>query len=412
MPASASPLIFLSAGEASGDHYGAGLIQQLRKLIPHAQFTGLGGTAMEHAGQHRVLRAEDVAVMGFTEVILHLPAIYRSFHRLVESARKSRPDVAILIDFPDFNLRLARHLRELGIPVVYLVSPQLWAWKKKRITQVQERVNKMLVIFPFEEAFYRNRGVQVEFIGHPLADEPPPAITREQFADRTTSIGPDGERHHLDPAKPWIALLPGSRVYEMLHNLPEMVKTAYEIGDAYEYVVPVARTLTIKQISKLEFDLGNWQPSNAPPPRISFVQDAAPALYHSHAACVASGTATVLAALMGKPFIVVYKTSALTYAIAKRVVSYPPEIPAPINEFGHPPVAMANLIAGRRVVPELLQDRFNVENMVAELRPLLADTPERAAQLVGLAEVRSRLHPTGRPALERAAAAVANILHA
>jgi len=409
--ARSNPLIFLSAGEASGDHYGAGLIAEIRKLIPGAEFTGLGGTAMEHAGQHRTLRAEDVAVMGFTEVILHLPAIYRAFHKLVNSARLRRPDVAILIDFPDFNLRLARHLRELGVPVVYLVSPQLWAWKQKRLRQVQERVNKMLVIFPFEEAFYRNRGVEVEFIGHPLADEPPPTITREQFAQRTTSISPDGSRHHLDPAKPWIALLPGSRVYEMLQNLPEMVKTAYELGDAYEYVIPVARTLTIKQISKLEFDLGNWEPSDAPPPRISFVQDAAPALYHSHAACVASGTATVLAALMGKPFLVVYRTSKLTYAIAKRVVRYPPEIPAPLDQFNRPPVAMANLIAGRRVVPELLQEQFTVENMVAALRPLLGDTPERAAQISGLAEVRARLHPTGRPALERAAAAVQSILN-
>jgi len=408
----ANPRIFISAGEASGDHYGAGLITAIRRTLPEVEFYGLGGMAMQNAGMHRLVRAEDVNVMGISEVLLHLPRIYRYYRKLVDSIREHPPQLAVLIDYPDVNLRLARHLKSLGVPVVYLVSPQLWAWKKNRLLQVQERVSKMLVIFPFEEAFYRHRGVQAEFIGHPLADDAATTIPREEFAQQTTSLGPDGTRHRLDPAKQWIALLPGSRVNEMLHNLPEMVKAAYELGDSYEFLVPVARTLTVKQISKLEFDLGNWAPGENPPPRISFVRDAAAALHHARASIVASGTATVQSALIGNPFIVVYKLSPLTYRIAKRAVKYPVEIPATVDEYGHLPVAMVNLIAGRRVVPELLQHHFTAEKMVSELRPLLADSPERVKMMAALAEVKAMLHPSSTPALERAAVSVLGMLHA
>jgi lipid-A-disaccharide synthase len=360
----------------------------------------------------RVIKAEDVAVMGITEVLLHMPRIYRSYRKLVASIRANPPRIAVLIDFPDVNLRLARELKKLNVPVVYLVSPQLWAWKRKRLRWVQERITKMLVIFPFEERFYAARGVTAEFVGHPLADKPLPTITREELARQTTSISPGGARHTLDPKKPWIALLPGSRVGEMLNNLPELVKAAYALGDQYEFLVPVAPTLTVQQISKLEFNLGNWKPADGAPPRISFVRDAAAALFHADASVVASGTATVLAALMGKPFIVVYKVSHLSYLIAKRAVRYPPEISAPLDDLGHLPVAMVNLIAGKRIVPELLQERFTPQRMEAALRPLLQDTPERAAMIAALAEVRAMLKPTGTPSIERAAASVLATLKA
>ncbi len=409
--ANSTPRIFLAAGEASGDHYGAELIRALRRSLPDAEFFGLGGTKMEAAGLNRVIKAEDVAVMGITEVLLHLPRIYSSYRKLVAAIRANPPQVAVLIDFPDVNLRLARELKKLNVPVLYFVSPQLWAWKPKRLRHVQERVSKMLVIFPFEERFYAARGVTVEFVGHPLADDPLPTISREELAQQTTPISPNSQRHALDPTKPWIALLPGSRIGEIVHNLPELVKAAYELGEQYEFLVPIAPTLTVKQISKLQFDLGSWSPADAPPPRISFVRDAAAALFHADASVVCSGTATVLAAMMGKPFIVVYKVSALSYAVLRRAVRYPAEIPAPLDEEGHPPVAMVNLIAGRRVVPELLQHQFTPENMQTALRPLLRDTPERAAMLSGLAEVRSMLHPEGHPpAIERAAAAVLAML--
>ena len=162
--------IFLSAGEASGEHYGAMLMDALRRQVEEADFFGLGGVRMEQAGLRRVVRAEDVAVMGITEVIAHMPHIYAQYRKLKASLRAERPDLAILIDFPDVNLRLAGELHRLGVPVVYFVSPQLWAWKKHRIRRVKRYVNRMLVIFPFEEAFYRQRGVAADFVGHPLAD--------------------------------------------------------------------------------------------------------------------------------------------------------------------------------------------------------------------------------------------------
>jgi lipid-A-disaccharide synthase len=164
-----SPCIFLSAGEASGDYYGAQLIAELRTRLPQLTCFGLGGTEMADAGMDRIVRAEDVAHMGITEVIRHMPHIYGEYRRLVASIKKRRPDAAVLIDFPDVNFRLARELRKLNIPVIYFVSPQLWAWKRKRLRWVQQRVSRMMVIFPFEESFYRARGVDAAFVGHPLA---------------------------------------------------------------------------------------------------------------------------------------------------------------------------------------------------------------------------------------------------
>ncbi len=186
-----NPRIFLSAGEASGDHYGAGVIAHLRARLPQASFTGLGGTEMADAGQQRVVRAEDVAHMGFTEVVRHAPYIYAQYRKLVASIRRERPDVAILIDFPEVNFRLARQLKRLGVPVLWFVSPQLWAWKRGRLRLVQRYIDRMMVIFPFEAPFYQARGVDAEFVGHPLAALPVPTITREEYA----------AKHGLDPLK-------------------------------------------------------------------------------------------------------------------------------------------------------------------------------------------------------------------
>ena len=171
---------------------------------------------MEAAGQERVVRAEDVAVMGITEILRHVPRIYASYRKLVRSLRQQRPDIAVLIDFPDVNFRLAKHLRRAGIPVIWFVSPQLWAWKHSRLRWVQQRVDRMLVIFPFEERFYRERGVDATFVGHPLAEQPLPTVSRELYA----------AQHGLDPTKTWIALLPGSRPKEIRANLPPLHELA------------------------------------------------------------------------------------------------------------------------------------------------------------------------------------------
>ena len=385
-----SPRIFLSAGEASGDHYGAQLIAELSRRIPGATFFGLGGREMEAAGLDRVVRAEDVAHMGITEVIRHAPSIYAKFRRLVRAIKTQRPAVAVLVDFPDVNFRLARELKKLNIPVVYFVSPQLWAWKRSRLRWVQQRVTRMMVIFPFEAAFYRARGVTAEFVGHPLAELPTPAVNREQYA----------ALHHLDTGKEWIALLPGSRWREVLANLPTMLEAARQLGDSYQFVLPVASTLDPSRIRSL---LGLQD--------IHLVEDARAALQHASASIVASGTATVQAALIGNPFVVVYRVSALTFALAKRLVAYPPEIPAPLDAYGNLPIAMPNLIAGRRIVPELLQQNFTAANLVAALTPLLADSPERRRILADLADLRRTLAPApGTSPIGRIADAVQSLL--
>jgi lipid-A-disaccharide synthase len=388
-PSAKEPLIFLSAGEASGEAYGALLISELRTqcaaLGAEPRFVGMGGTRMEALGLERVVKAEDVAVMGITEVILHMPRIYREYRKLKASIRERRPDLAVLIDFPDVNLRLAEEFHRLGIPVIFFVSPQLWAWKKGRIKRVRRFVDRMLVIFPFEEPFYRERGVDATYVGHPLADLALPSISRGAFA----------ERNGLDASKRWIGLLPGSRAKEIRLNLPEMLGAArglLERDSGLEFLLPLAPTLTWEQqhvVRTLLTKLGAGLP-------LRLVEDARAALYHARGSIVASGTATVEAALIGNPFVVVYRVSPATYWIAKRVVTVP-----------H--VAMVNLVAEKRLVPELIQDDFQAVRVVQELEPLLADGSVRAEMMAGLAAVAEKLR-SGRGTNETAIAAVASVV--
>ncbi len=397
---------------------------------------------MEAAGQQRVVRAEDVAVMGVTEILRHIPRIYVSYRKLVRSLRQNRPDVAVLIDFPDVNFRLAEHLHQARIPVIWFVSPQLWAWKRSRLRWVQQRVDRMLVIFPFEQPFYAARDVHAEFVGHPLAELPPPSLPRETYA----------AQHSLDPTKTWIALLPGSRWKEIRANLPTLHELAMSdlihasssattfngldlevprdpaAGTHYEFLLPVASTIRKRDleayIEELNRDhLRYWGPE-ARSLRLTLVPDAREALHHARASVVASGTATVQAAIIGNPFLVVYRVSPLTFALARKLVDYPEDFGLTRDLSGNLPVAMVNLIAGKRIVPELLQSRFTAENVAAELTPLLHDSPERARQVAALAEVRDRLSPNagapasasetsiGSTAIDRVAATVLSFLRA
>jgi len=373
------PTIFISAGEASGEHYGALVISALKKQLADsgqaADFFGMGGERMAAAGLDCIVRSEDMAVMGLTEVVRHLPRIWREFRRLKQSIRDRRPSVAILIDFPEIHFRLAKQLHRLGIPVLYFVSPQLWAWKKHRIKLVRKYIDRMLVIFPFEEPFYRNQGVQAEFVGHPLAELPPPTITRAHFA----------AEYNLDPAKTWIDLLPGSRPREIRDHLPTILQAAQKLHGNFEFVIPLAPTLNARQRAEVR----QLVDAHGAGLSIRLVDDARAALHHARASIVASGTATVEAALAGNPFVVVYRVSALTYAIAKRVVTVP-----------H--VAMVNLIAGKSVVPELIQSDFTAENIVQELAPLLPEGPPRQMMMEELAHIHGLLtcgllksHPAG-----------------
>jgi lipid-A-disaccharide synthase len=384
--------LFISAGEASGEHYGALLIQALERRLEQAgqsaRFVGMGGQRMADAGLERIVRAEDVAVMGITEVIRHLPRIYLEFRRLKRSIHELRPSLAVLVDFPDIHFKLAQQFHRLGIPVIFFVSPQLWAWKKHRIKLVQKYVDKMLVIFPFEEAFYRTHGVRAEFVGHPLADLPLPDTSREYFA----------MSEYLGRASTWIALLPGSRAKEIRHNLPEMLAAARQLAQRpagaqskFEFILPLAPTLNREQrcmVARLVEEHGAGL-------TVRLTDDARAALFHARVSIVASGTATVEAALIGNPFVVVYRVSPVTYAIARRVVTVP-----------H--VAMANLIAGKRVVPELIQNDFTAANIIQQIEPLLPDGPPRQSMMQELEQIRSLLS-AGRAAQGEAHGAIEKV---
>jgi lipid-A-disaccharide synthase len=368
--------ILISAGEASGEMYGAQLIEALLRREPSLEFFGAGGDRMRAAGCDTIVDAKDLAVVGISEIVSHLPKIYGLFHKLVAEADRRQPDLAIVIDSPAFNWRVARQMRKRGIPVVYYVSPQFWAWRQGRVRLLRRYINKALVIFPFEEKFYRDRGVDATFVGHPLADLPPPAIDREAYA--TT--------YSLDAAKPWITLMPGSRTKEVGMNLPTILESASKLGAEYEFVLPVAPTL---DRSFLESLIGGSRDS------VRLVPDALAALAHSRAGIIASGTATVEAAMMGVPFVMVYRVSPLTYFLGRSRVKVP-----------H--FAMVNLIVGREIVPELVQDDFTATKVVARVKEILLDGQARDRMIEDLAAVKTllrgpnpeRIHPADRAAEE------------
>jgi len=324
---------------------------------------------MRAAGCDTVLDTKDLAVVGITEILSHLPRILRRYKHLIREADRRRPDVAVVIDSPAFNWRVARQMKKRGIPAVYYVAPQFWAWRQGRVRLLRKYIDKALVIFPFEEKFYRDRGVDATFVGHPLADLPKPAITREEYA----------RQFQLDAAKPWITLMPGSRVKEVRMNFPTILEAAGMLGDGYEYVIPLAPTLD------RDFLISATRANELAPQRLTLVPEALPALFHSRAGIIASGTATVEAAMMGTPFVMVYRVSPLTYLVGKPRVKVPR-------------FAMVNLIAGEEVVPELVQDDFTAQNVVGRMNEILPDGEKRSRMLQGLAQVRALLQaPDGTP---------------
>ncbi len=372
--------ILISAGEASGEMYGAGLIEALKRHNPSLEFFGAGGQRMRDAGCDTVIEARDLAVVGITEILSHLPKIYRLFHKLILEADRRSPDLAIVIDSPAFNWRVARQMKKRGVPVVYYVAPQFWAWRQGRVKLLRKYISKALVIFPFEEKFYRDRGVDASFVGHPLAGLPSPAITREAYA----------AQYRLDLNKCWITIMPGSRLKEARMNLPTMLDAATLLGAGFEFLLPVAPTLNREFLEQSTRGRG-----------ITLVSEALPALHHARAAIVASGTATVEAAMMATPFVMVYRVSALTYTLGK------PRIKVPY-------FAMVNLIAGEKIVPELVQDDFTAERVVARLKELIAEGTARRTMLDGLARVKAQLRSPDsgdtRPAAERAAQSVLDLV--
>jgi len=360
--------ILVSAGEASGDLYASLLVGELRRDLPDCEFFGCTGPRLRDAGVHTVVDAASLAVVGLVEVVSHVPRIYGEYRKLLSAARERKPDLAILTDSPDFHLRVARKLHRMGVPVVYLVAPQAWAWRKGRIRTLRQAVDRLLCIFPFEEEFFRREGVPATYVGHPLARLVRPSLTRDEFF----------RKHRLDPERPLVTVLPGSRRGEAGRHLPSILDAVERLyqAQALNVVLPASSTTGPAFFRER---LGGS------PIRV-IDGESWDAVAHADVALAASGTVTVEAALLGTPMVTFYKVMATSWMLGKMLVRVP---------F----YCMVNLIAGRAVVPELMQDQMTGESLAREARRLLSDESARAAQRAGLAEVKSKLAQAGTPAL-------------
>jgi len=373
--------ILMVAGERSGEVYGAELARALGARLPGASIFGCGGEAMRQAGVDTVVDAHAIAMAGIVEVASGLQRAYRAFQTLLAEADRRQPALAVLIDFPDFNLRLAKKLKKRGIPVVYFVSPQVWAWRKGRLKKIKATVAKMLCIFDFEETMYREAGVPVEYVGHPLVDLTRARMTRAEFFAQAG----------LNPTLSTVALLPGSREKEVAHNLPPLIEAAALLARQrqIQFVIPVAATLRAGWLQGL---VERQTPAGAAIHPVAGMTHEV--LEHADVAVVASGTATVEAALHVRPMVVVYRVSALTWILGKLLVRVP-----------H--YSMVNLLAGKELVKELMQSKFSGQNVVREVE-LLLDNGEAGARMAeGLRALRDRLGSGG--AINRAAEAISNI---
>ena len=373
------PTLLLSAGEASGDMYAARLATEIKSRL-NVEIFGMGGDQMRSAGVDVITDYSEVSVLGITEILAHLPQLIRAMRKLVSAARKRKPALAILTDFPGFHLRLARKLKSLGIRNVYYVCPQFWAWRPWRVRVVRRRFAKALCIFPFEEKFYADAGVPTKFIGHPLVGTVHATQSRAQFA----------QQQGLDPTRPIVTLLPGSRAGEIARHLPTMLAACAELKKKHRelsFVVAVAPGIDLSQIHPQVTD------SNV---CATVVEDQTyNALAAADAALICSGTATIEATLLDVPMLVVYKVTPITAALAKPLVR---------TKF----FSMVNLIAGRQVVTELIQNDFTPHSAANELHRLLTSSDARQSLRAGLAEVREKLGPPG--AVARAAEEIVALL--
>jgi lipid-A-disaccharide synthase len=369
-----TPEILISAGEASSDMYAARLAAVLQARTG-ARLFGMGGKRMAEAGVELIADYHQVAVVGISEVLHKIPTVIGVQRKIAAEAVRRRAALAILVDSPGTHLGVARRLKNNGIRVGYFIGPQVWAWRPGRVKVVKRLVERMVVIFPFEEAIYREAGVPVDFVGHPLVDVVKASMSRAEFA----------ARHGLDPNRPIVTLLPGSRRSEIERHYPLIMEACGRLSreaqnrGAIQFVLAAAPALGRELFA----------PYERPGVSVTRVAGATyDALSAADCAIVASGTATVEAALLGTPMVVVYRVSPTSAFVLKRMVR-------------SPFIAMVNLIAGRRVVPELIQDQFTSEAVVEEVRKLLESPAARDEMKAGLAEVRTKLGPDG--AIERAA---------
>lgn len=351
--------MMLVAGERSGDVYGGWLAAELKRRDPAIELFGCCGDTMRHAGVESIVDAHEFAMVGITEVLSGLPRAYRAYRKLASEAAHRRPALAVLIDSPSLNMRVANRLKRLGIPVLYFVSPQIWAWKKWRLRQLRTLVDRMVCIFEFEPAIYQRVGVAAEYCGHPLAGRVAPALSREEFFGRT----------RLDPARPLVALLPGSRRIEIAYILPALVEAAARLAGKrpVQFVLPVAPGLSRNVVDGFLRAAPSLAAPNGP---LRVVEHSTyEALAYSTLAVVASGTATVEAALLERPMVVVYRVAPITAFLARRMVNVP---------F----FSMVNILARRQIVPELIQRDFTAARLEAEIVNLL-DDPSALTRMAG-----------------------------
>jgi len=376
--------IMISCGEPSGDLYAGALTSEILKLAPDAAIAGFGSERLRAAGASLVRDFQGLSVTGLTEALRVIPRSWQNYRALLRAADAERPDVFVPIDFPDFNFFLARAMHKRGVPVVYYISPQLWAWRRGRLKTMKRVADRVLVIFPFEAPFYEQAGVPVTFVGHPLLELTRPPEPRETFL----------RAHGLDPARPVVAMLPGSRRNELHAILPDLIKAAALIAErvpAAQFVLARAPHLADDLFAPLD----DWPSGVTRPVVVEGVSDAV--LASADVAIVASGTVTVQAALHGCPMVVVYRLGSLTYTLGKPFVQ--------VDTY-----AMVNLVAGTKVVPELIQDQFTPAAVATETLRVLTNPEHAAAVKAELAAVRAKLGTAG--ASRRAAEAVLEVARA
>jgi lipid-A-disaccharide synthase len=384
--------VFVIAGEASGDLHGSNLIHALKSKLPQTRFVGIGGPKMEEAGLELLFPSSDLAVVGVVEVIGHIRPILKAFGRTTSWLREKRPDLLILIDYPEFNLQVAGRAKKLGIPIFYYISPQVWAWRQGRVKKLRRLVDRMAVILPFEEAFFRSRGMEVSFVGHPLLDVVKAWVSKTEFCRRAG----------INPERPIVGLVPGSRKSEVSRLFPVMAGAAERIfqdRQDIQFVLPLAPSLDPgilesfnHRITRLINTDRNRQLQTHKSPDHQIIRVVEGQTYDAIAASdlilAASGTVTLEAAILGTPMVVTYKVSPVTCFLGKFLIKVP---------FA----SLVNLVAGRRVVNEIIQKDVTPERLAREALSLLRDDTGRKNMIRDLKEVRNALGGTG--AAERAA---------
>jgi lipid-A-disaccharide synthase len=373
-----SRTILISAGEASGDLYASLLTRELRRIWPDAEFFGCTGPRMRDAGVRTVVDAASLAVVGLLEVVAHIPRIYGEYRKLLGAARESRPDLAILTDSPDFHLRLARRLKAAGVPVVYLVAPQAWAWRKGRLPLMRRILDRLLCIFPFEEQFFCSHGIRATYIGHPLAGLVRPSLSKADFF----------KKHRLPLQRPLVTVLPGSRRGEAARHLPYLLDAVDRLyrEQAASFILPASVTTGA--------DFFKQRIGSAP---IHVLEgETWDAIGHADLALAASGTVTIEAALLGTPMVTFYRVTTPSWVLGRYLVNVP---------F----YSMVNLVAERAVIPELIQDQMTGPRLAEEASRLLRDADSRDRMRRDLEEVAGRLTSAG-DAMQKAGVVIQDLM--